>query len=194
MSIAFPLTPPASPGNKRIAFTPRAIVGVQSSKFTGQQQVIAWPGQWWEAQIDLPPMTDAQAEAWLAFLLALNGPEGTFWLGDSVLKAPQGNLAGSWTVNGTQTAGSTTLAVTGGTGTWTKGDWLQVGNYLHKVMQVNAGSVDVFPRLPSAYAGGTAIVIAAAKGLFRLMQPVGWSVGDAKVFDGLSIKAMSVLA
>lgn len=193
MPISFPLTPPSTPGNIRIAFTPKTVVGFGQSVFTGQQQAFAWSGQWWEAEVTLPPMSDASAEAWLGFLLALNGPTGTFWLGDSVLKAPQGSAAGSWTVNGAQTAGSTTLALHGGTGAFTVGDWLQVGNFLHKVMQVNAGSVDVFPVLPLAYADGTAITITAAKGLFRLTAPVPWSVGVAKTFDSLVLKAMSVL-
>lgn len=194
MPITFPLTLPASPYVEHVMFTPRTIASRQVSKFTGQQQVIVWPGQWWEVEISLLATKGTVAQAFLADLLSLNGPEGTFWLGDPTLTAPQGTLAGAWTVNGTQTAGSTTLAVTGGTGVWTKGDWLQVGNYLHKVMKVNAGSVDVFPRLPSAYANGTPIVITNAKGLFSLMSPVPWSANHAKVFDGFVMRAMSVVS
>jgi hypothetical protein len=193
MAISYPLTPPTTPGNQRIAFKPCTVVTQAASVFTGQQQIFAWPGQWWEAEITLPPMKDAQAEPWLAFFLSLNGAEGTFWLGDSVLKAPQGTAAGSWTVGAAASAGTTTLPITGGSGTFSAGDWVQVGNYLHKVMKVNAGSLDVFPRLPISYASGAALTITAAKGQFRLMDVVSWGVGDAKIFDGLVFKARSVL-
>jgi hypothetical protein len=170
MAITYPLTPPATPGNRSIAWTPRSIVGMNQSPFTGAQQVYAWPGQWLEATVTLPPMTDAVAGAWQAFFLALNGREGTFYLGDSVRK----------------------------TGTFAVGDWLQVGTTssarLHRVVQVNSSSaIDVFPRLRTAYANGTAIDYTSPIGLFRLVGPVPWMYDSAKICDGLTFTAMEVV-
>jgi hypothetical protein len=193
MAITYPLTPPAAPGRQKVDFTPRVAVGGTTSIYTGEQKFFAYPGEWWLAEITLPQMTDAQIEDWLAFLLALKGPSGTFWLGDSILKAPRGTVGGSWTVAAGAVAGSSTLPITGGTGAFSKGDWMQVANHLHKVMQVNAGSVDVFPCLPAAYANGTAITYTAAKGLFRLLDTVPWAAGRDRIYEGLVIRARSDL-
>jgi hypothetical protein len=198
MAITYPLTPPATPGNRSIAWTPRSIVGMNQSPFTGAQQVYAWPGQWLEATVTLPPMTDAVAGAWQAFFLALNGREGTFYLGDSVRKTVLGNVTGTLTVDSGAVANTTTLPIAGATGTFAVGDWLQVGTTssarLHRVVQVNSSSaIDVFPRLRTAYANGTAIDYTSPIGLFRLVGPVPWMYDSAKICDGLTFTAMEVV-
>lgn len=76
--MAFPLTIPSSPAAKSIKWRRKSIVGVATSPFTGQQQVYAHAGKWWEADVTLPPMTATQAKDWIAFLYGLNGMEGTF--------------------------------------------------------------------------------------------------------------------
>jgi hypothetical protein len=198
MAISFPLTPPATPGPKSIQWTPRTIVGMNASPFTGQQQVFAWPGQWFEAMITLPAMADAAAGVWQAFFLALNGREGTFYLGDSVRKTRLGAVTGTLTVGASAVANTTTLPISGATGSFAVGDWLQVGttssSRLHRVVQVNSSSsVDVFPRLRSAYASGTAINVASPVGLFRLVGPVPWAYDAQKICDGLTFSAMEVM-
>lgn len=196
--ITYPLTPPAAPGPRSIQWTPRSVVGMNQSPFTGQQQVYAWPGQWFEVVITLPPMRDGAAGEWQAFFLALNGQEGTFYLGDSVRKTALGNVTGTLTVDSGAVANTTTLPITGGTGTFAVGDWLQVGtaanSRLHRVVKVNSStSVDVFPRLRSAYAGGTTIDYSSPVGLFRLMGPVPWAYDPAKICEGLTFSAMEVI-
>lgn len=200
MAITFPLTPPATPGNRTIQWMPRTVVGMNASPFTGQQQVYAWPGQWLEATVTLPPMKDPAAGAWQAFFLALNGREGTFYLGDSVRKTRLGTLAGTITVGAGSVANTTTLPVAVGvsTGALAVGDWLQVGtgasSRLHRVVQVNsAASYDVFPRLRTAYTSGTAISYASPVGLFRLAGAVPWGYDSVKICDGLTFSAMEVM-
>lgn len=197
MAITFPLTPPAAPGNRSIQWTPRSVVGMAQSPFTGAQQTFAWPGQWWEVSITLPAMKDAEAGLWRAFFLALNGRAGTFYLGDSVRKVPRGTIAGTVTVGSGAVANSTTLPLSGGTGEFAVGDWLQVGtgssSRLHQVTQVNVGSVDVFPLLRSAYTGGTAVTYANPKGIFRLSGPVPWGFDSRRICDGQTFAAMEVV-
>lgn len=179
MPISFPLTPPTGPGYQAREFVPQTSVGIAESPFTMNQQVYAWPGQRITFSLELPPMTDAEAGEWSAFFLALNGREGTFYLGDPVRSTPRGTVAGSWVTNGTQVANGTTLTISGGTGIAAKGDWLQFSSgatsRLHRVMQVNESggamvSVDVFPRLRSAYTASTSVTFLNAKGLFRLAE------------------------
>lgn len=91
------------------------------------------------------------------------------------------------------TANTTTLPLQGGSGSFAVGDWLQVGQYLHRVVQVNSGSVDVFPRLRSSYTQGTGIVYTNAVGLFRLSSnAMDWTADNMRFF-GLSFSATEVL-
>jgi hypothetical protein len=193
MSLTYPLTPPAVLKVARLSITARTVVSSAESPFTLDQQVYAHQGQAWQAEVVCPPLLRADAEQVLAFLLALNGRQGTFKLGDSSATAPRGNIAGSPTCNGTQTARSTTLTLTGHTGTLAVGDWIQISTALYKVVQVNsAGSVDVFPRLRSAYAGGTAIVYSSPVGLFRLTGSTSWDISEARTY-GISFSAVEAI-
>ncbi len=124
-------------------------------------------------------------------------------MGDSVRKLPRGTMAGAWTVGASAVANTTTLPLTGGTGLAAVGDWIQVfasgaTARLHRVLQVNLSggnmiSVDVFPRLRSAYANGTAITYSSAKGVFRLASIPPEAFDPAKVCNGLSFTAVEAL-
>jgi hypothetical protein len=202
MSITYPLSLPSSPGFQVRELAPRTVVGMVSSQFTGEQQVQPWPGQWLVFNVSLPPMTDAVAGLWTAVFMALNGMEGTFYMGDSVRKAPFGTMAGTWTVGASAVANATTLPLTGGTGIAAVGDWLQVftgaSSRLHKIMQVNLSggamvSVDVFPRLRSAYANGSAVNYTTPKGLFRLAALPSEAFDPMKLCQGMSFTAVESL-
>jgi len=93
MALTYPLIMPAQ-GVRSITMRPRSIVARSTSPFTGQQQIQAHQGQWWEADVALPPMKqDGYADDIAAFLTGLNGIEGTFLLGDSSRKTPRGSIA-----------------------------------------------------------------------------------------------------
>jgi hypothetical protein len=143
-------------------------------------------------------MSDLTAGPWQAFLLSLNGPEGTFNFFDSVRKIPFGTIAGAVTVGAAAAINTTTLPLTGGTGSFAVGDWLQVaggaGSQLHRVLKVNVGSVDVFPKLRASYAAGTSIIYNSAAGLFRLTGAPSWDFNEIKVCASLSFSAVEVLA
>lgn len=197
MSISFPLTPPSTPGNRSIEWLDQGNVGITASPFTGEQQVTRWPNQTWAPKVTLPPTDDATAGPWVALFLSLNGPEGTFYLGDSVRKLPRGTIAGTVTVDSGAVANSTTLPITGGTGSFAVGDWLQIdtgaSSRLHRVLKVNAGSVDVFPRLRASHTAGTAITYNNAKGVFRLAARVPVMFDEVKVAHGITFQAMEAL-
>ena len=56
-----------------------------------------------EAEIQLPPMTRAEGEQWVSFLIKLKGMQGTFLLGDPAGATPRGSAAttaGTPVVNG----------------------------------------------------------------------------------------------
>jgi hypothetical protein len=206
MAITYPLTLPTSVSFTDMQYIPRTVVGFSASRFTGQQQTYVWPGQWWEVRCKLPPLTtDALADAWIAFLLSLNGRHGTFNMGPSTRKLPNILTALAQVGSGGATANSSTLPITlfsAGSGL-TVGDWIQHGTgasaRLHRIVQVNAfvgtaGSVEIFPRARSAYAAGSGLVLTNPVGHFRLASDdsMGWSVDLAKN-TGLEINAMEVL-
>lgn len=205
MSVSFPLTLPPSVSFTDMSYLPRTVVGFNASKFTGQQQTYVWPGQWWEFNCRLPALvTDAIADEWVAFLLSLNGREGTFNMGPSTRKTPGVALASAVVGSGGATANSPTLPITLGSAAYglSVGDWIQHGTgasaKLHRVVKVNAfvgvaGSVEIFPRARSAYAAGSTLVTTNPVGHFRLLDgKMDWNVNLAK-HVGLELNVVEVL-
>jgi hypothetical protein len=131
--------------------------------------------------VECPPMTRAAAEEVIGFLLAAQ--RGTFYFQDYANTAPRGNVTGTLTVS-SATANTSTLGISGATGTFAVGDWLQISTSLYKVVQVNSSSsVDLFPVLRSSYTGGTSITYSNAKGVFRLAESrTEWSIELASIY------------
>ncbi len=78
------VTAPSSPAPQSIEFTTTDIVGVNTSPFTGEQQIQDWQAHWLEASVTMPPMSSAQAQAWVNFFIALKGQACVFQFGDPV--------------------------------------------------------------------------------------------------------------
>ncbi|MDV2503077.1 MAG: hypothetical protein RX318_03910 [bacterium] len=197
MAISYPLSLPASPGVRAVALSARRVVAMTASPTTGQQQVQAHPGQWWSAQVALPPMVRADAEAWLSFLLKLDGRFGTFLLGDPAAPTPRGVATGTPLVNGASQAGN--QLVTDGwtvstTGILKAGDYIQLGTgtstRLHKVLDdANSdgggnATLTIWPNLRTSPADDDPITVSNAKGTFRLAQnEMPWEVDEALIYS-----------
>jgi len=188
MAITYPLTPPDPFYLSRLSLTGVSAVSRNTSPFTLQTQQYNHAGQAWLGSVDCPPMTRADAETMLAFLL--KAQRGTFNFQDYANPLPRGSITGTLTV-ATATANGTTLTYNGTTNStqFAAGDWLQISTSYYKVVQANGvGTVDLFPALRKSYAGSTAIVYglttgARAKGVFRLAQPTTeWSIELASVY------------
>lgn len=206
MSLTFPLALPASPPARRLRWRPMVAVGVTQSPFTFQSEIFEHQGQRWVVDVELPPMTVAQAHAWIAWGLALNGPVGTFLMGDPTASAPRGSGAGAPVVDGAGQARTKVLATRGWTadasGVLLAGDLIQLGSggtaALHRVLaDVDAdgdgkAEVDIFPRVRRSLTDGESITIDQPVGLWRLDGPVEWDVDLAQVF-GLSFRAVEAL-
>lgn len=181
MAISYPLTPPSPFRVSRLSLSGFSASSRNVSPFTFQTQQYNWAGQAWSGQVECPPMTRADAEAVIGFLLAAQ--RGTFYFQDYANTTPRGNVTGTLTV-ASASANTTTLGISGATGSFAVGDWLQISTSLYKVVQVNSSSsVDLFPALRSSYAGGTAITYNNAQGIFRLSEPLtNWSIDTAKIY------------
>lgn len=195
MAITYPLSLPAG-GFARIRLAASSVVGESASPFTQEQQVYVHQGQWWEAEVSLPPVPRDKAEDWIAFLLALNGKQGTFLMGDPAGSVPRGVATGAPVVDGAAQSGQT-LATRGWTVSVTNimkaGDWLQLGSgastRLHKLLAAGNSdgtgkvSVDIWPRLRAAPADGATITVVGARGLWRLSSNRrDWDISDAVKF------------
>lgn len=171
MAITYPLSFPSGLRPARARITPRSIVAVSRSPFTGTQQIYAHQGQWWELDLTFGPLSRADGERLVAFLLSLNGMQGTFLYAPPGADAPRGTAA-SVTVNGASQTG-TSIALSG-SGTLKAGDWVQLGSSstarLHRVLAdaTLPATVDVWPKVRTAPSNGAAVVVTSAAGRWRL--------------------------
>lgn len=205
MAITYPLSLPTITGIANIVITARNSVAVATSPFTLTTQVMQHQGSRWEASVTLPPMKRASAEEWIAFLISLNGAYGTFLLGDPMGATARGSAstaAGTPLVNGGSQTGST-LNIDGApnnaTGYLKAGDYIQIGTNLYKVLaDANSNgsgqvSLDIWPSLRSSPADNAAVVVAGAKGLFRLSSSdASFSIDNASVY-GINFSAVEAI-
>lgn len=187
MAISYPLTPPSPFNLSQLSFTGVSATSRNTSPFTLQTQQYNWPGQAWLGSVDCPPMKRADAEEIVSFLL--KAQRGTFYFQDYANPTNRGGVTGTLTVS-SATANGTTLGISGASGSFAVGDWLQISTSLYKVVEsTSSSSVDVFPALRKSYAGGTSIIygrpgnVARAQGVFRLASPsTEWSIGEASIY------------
>lgn len=192
-SVTFPLDLP-TPAPARVTFFANVAAAVTRSPFTFNQQVQLHQGDYWQASVTLPGLEQSDAENWIAFLLLLNGPVGTFAMGDPLGTTPRGSIDGTPIVHGSSQTGYT-LTTRG----WNPssfavlrvGDYVQVGQRLHKVLRdVDSDSdgiavLDIWPRLRESPSDGTYLVTSNTKGLFRLSVPnfPVWDVGPNRIYN-----------
>jgi hypothetical protein len=210
MSIAYPLSLPTVTGIRSINLRARNAVGLSRSPFTFKEQVFSHGGQMLEAEISLPPMTRAEGEQWVSFLIKLKGMQGTFLLGDPAAATPRGSAGttpGTPVVNGAGQTGDS-LTISGlpadADGYLLAGDYIQLGTggaaTLHKVLNdvdTNAsgiGLIDLYPSIRTAPVDAAAVVVANAKGVFRLAtNETNWSINEVTHY-GLSFAAVEAIA
>lgn len=199
MAISYPLTVP-SHNFRRLVMRANTQVSVTRSPYTLRDQVQDFAGQLWVAEVTLPTLKripegdEDSAEDWTAFFLKLNGPKGTFLMGDPSKKTPRGSWAGAPVTNGANQYG-TTLDVSGFTpdevGVAKAGDHFQIGYNLYcNLNDVDAdgsgeATLDIWPRVRATYANGTALVTSSPKGTWRLVEPdiPLYNVDEAKNYD-----------
>lgn len=184
MAITYPLNLPTNKGIAEITVRANTATSVSQSPFTFQEQVQVYPGQQWSATIKLPPMKRDDAAEWSAFLLSLNGREGTFLLQDPSMALPRGIATGTPVVNGLSQTGNM-LSIKDATPNVT--GWLRKFDHFHMVVSgayrlhailedVNTDSSGeatfaIWPRLRESPPDETSLVLINPVGQFRLQTP-----------------------
>ncbi len=192
----YPIDIPTSPVPKSVRFNGQSVVSSVRSPFTGQRQVYVYPANWWQIQVQLPPMKRAAAESWIGFLISLNGMEGTFQMGDPLGKNPRGTGGGSPHVNGAGQQGNI-IATDGwpaGQRVLRVGDWIQIASGLYKVHTsdivasgTGSASIQIWPRLKTSPPDNQPIIYTNTVGVFRLDSNTnGWDWTEPQIAAGIS--------
>lgn len=194
MPISYPLDMPSVPGARRVNLFCVSNVSVNRSPYTFISQVQAHPGQIWGAEVTLPSMNRPEAEQWTAWLLKLNGPQGTFKLGDPLGKMPRGIGTNSALVNGAGQFGQS-LTIDGlpisTSGVLLTGDYIELEQRLYKVLNdvtsdgSGGATIDIWPLLRNSPADNAVISTKNCKGLFRLTQTTNpvYSADENSLFE-----------
>lgn len=206
MAITYPLTVPSQlPTSCKWMGVP--VVGMSQSGYSLAEQVQVWSGQQWRCEISFPRKTRANSAALQAFLLKLNGCEGTFLYGDPRGGTPRGSGDGSPVVEGAGQTGNE-LDTSGWTfsasGVLLEGDYIQLSSganaRLHMVLEdVDAdasgnATILIWPNLRESPTDASPVVINGAKGVFRMDGNQSASWDEAKhYYDGISFKAHEVI-
>lgn len=204
--VAFPITPPSTPGYVLASFNPTAAVATGMSPFTNEEQVQVHPGELWSFTLRLPKMTPAEAGPWQGTLLALNGQEGSILLGHPTKETPLGSVDGAPLVDGAGQSGRT-LQTKGWTpdasGVLLRGDMIGLGSGLtsrmHMITEdVNAdpagdAAISIWPRLRYSPADSAPIVTSNVVGLFKLMRnAMPWELEGA-LTQGISLPVREII-
>jgi len=180
MAITYPLPFPSVGGISEITWKKESSVSTSESPFSKQLKVYDWGGKRLEATIKIAPMRVADAKTWEAWFMSLNGLEGTFWLTPSLDRVASGAASGTPQVNGGSQSGQS--LVTDGwspseTGILVAGDWIQIGNYLYRVLKTvdsdvgGNATLDIWPCLAKSIpADDDYITVSNPKGLFRVVE------------------------
>jgi hypothetical protein len=206
MTISFPLALPSTRAPARIDWRRESLVGSSEPSFGFVPQVFVWNAERWLAGLAWGTMAQADADDVEAFLLALNGREGSFLLGDPLRTVPRGTWAGqSPLVKGASQTGKTLLidGMTPTTSTGKAGDWFQLGttgtSRLYRLTSPftangsGEATLDFWPSLRVSPADNAALTLASAKGLFMLAGNVsGWSQEDVRD-SGISLECVEDL-
>lgn len=191
----YPISLPTSPTAREITWQQVAKVAVASSPFNGSQQAYAHPGKWWEISFELPPLSATLAAQWRAAFLSLNGREGSFKFAPTDA-TPQVAVSGTIVVDAIS---DEYMDLSGMTGTFTPGDWIQIENGLYQVTVGDTAdgggeaTIGVWPH-PRAEITATSSTVdyATPEGRFRLFDSFSWEMDVAKT-HGITIGAREVL-
>lgn len=206
MAITYPLIMPTAVINiATITLRKQEPQNISVSPWTGVQQVQNSQGQWWEADVGLPPLTRAQADAWEVFILKLAGAKGTFLMGDPEHTAPRGIGGGNPVIDGVGQTGNTVSVKScpaNLTGWLLAGDFVQIGDAgtarLYRVLEdvdttnLGTASLTLWPNMRRATIDGEPLTIYNAQGRFR-MTPGAKEFARVPMFTTINFTAMEAL-
>jgi hypothetical protein len=159
---------------EKMAIRLKSSTVTMTSPFTFDQQTQDFGGRRWEAEVTIRLLTHTEALQFDAFLTGLNGVTGTFYLGNPLMTQ---SASTNVTINGAQSAGDTTVAVTSAnTGAAVPaGHHIEIGGHLHMTLTEipkNANTtITIVPGLREDVADNDAVTVNQPSGTWRLADP-----------------------
>jgi len=207
MSITYPLSIPRMADIRSIEFSAMDQVAVTNSTYSFNRQAVNWGGQRWLAKVQLVPMTQARARAWISFLTKLKGREKEFYLGDYAQQTIRGTAStapGTPVVDGGSQTGNE-LAIDGcpelASDYLKEGDYFSLGSGTNKRLYMNLEDVnidsggsavlDIYPDLQVTPSDNDPLDVSSAEGVFVLAdnkRDWGFSGNTYKIkFEAVSV-------
>jgi hypothetical protein len=149
------------------------VTEISDSSGASQARLLG-PPRWTLSMASPGELSLAQASVWEAMILQLRGQVNFLSAWDIVRTRPRGTLSGS--ITGTISLGSTSLTLSGQSGTLLQGDWLQVGSgtsgqLFKAVADMSGGVVTVEPPARVAFSGAS-VSYNPALGHYKLISEV----------------------
>lgn len=202
MAITYPITIPVAP--KSYTLTQNSVVSMSQSVFTGTQYVQNFSGQWWGLSVTFASGNRNTHSALNASLNSLNGKYGTFKFTLSGQEAsPMGVATGTPLVKGAGQGNASTLDTDGWTPSTTgilkAGDFIQVGDSLHQVLEdatSDSGgnaTLSIFPNVRDGTADNAVIVTESPSGIFRMLSDFSSTMQVGGIYSETTIQAVEVL-
>lgn len=175
---------------------------ISTSTINGVTNTVELPGARWTGSLNYTDMTPSESADLKKFLLELRGSAGRFFYGDASHTSPFNTVTGSLTA--TVVAGTKRkIDVTVSSGTFSPGDYIQIGNddsrELKMVIESNLVGGSTYrltfePMLRRTDYSGKTVVYTNPKGVFMLTtsDQATWSVRSKALLSDISIDFIEV--
>jgi hypothetical protein len=161
---------------------------VSTTTLSGITQTVELPGARWTGSMSFRDLTPADSADLKAFLLKLRGSSGRFYLGDLAHTEPFNSVSGTATIQAG--SGPRILTITGQTGNFSVGDYLQIDNddnrELKMVVGVSGNDYTIEPLMRRTDYIGSTVYYSSPNGVFLLTtdDSAKWAVrSKAKLSD-----------
>tara|TARA_S200002703_G_scaffold105035_1_gene91128 strand:- start:27 stop:617 length:591 start_codon:yes stop_codon:yes gene_type:complete len=134
-------TYPTSPEFRSIGFSSEQKT-ITSTTDSGKMFSVQVDGQRFKFSATYPPMRRSDFAPVIAFIMKQRSQKETFQIALPDLKNAKGNVSGTVLVNGSHSAGDTTIDVDGMTGTFKAGDFIKFGGHDKVYMVVTDATAD----------------------------------------------------
>ena len=171
-------TYPTSPEFSSVNFNSEQKT-ITSTTDSGKMFAVQVDGQKFKFSASYPPMTRAEFAPVIAFIMKQRSQKETFQIALPDLKNAKGDVSGTVLVNGSHSAGDTTIDVDGMTGTIKAGDFVKFAGHSKVYMVVadvtasaGAATLTIEPPLRSALADDEAVTYDGVEFTVRLTSDV----------------------
>ena len=167
---------------------------ISTTSLSGITQTVELPGARWNGRMSFRDLSPADSAELKAFLLELRGAAGRFYMGGISHTSPFNTVTGSFNIE--TGSGVRTIDVTPGSGSFSVGDYIQIGTDADRELKMIIGvsgtttqSLIVEPLIRRTDFVGQSVVYTNPTGVFLLDSDdlARWSVRSKAKLSDISI-------